>query len=130
MCLKSLYKTEFRGNTGYKILEKDNKGRYLTGIGSAKKVALNKHHYTRNSCNGYLSLEPANRGTYPSGFHIFIDLREAQQALRDLNNIKSRVLCHVRFREQVAYGEVYWRGGAHEPIGVVAKECKVLKEIS
>lgn len=136
MCLAVKYDRVFKGNTGWKLLRKRERG-YYTGICEAKCRKISDSEFTdMGGCiNSHFH---ASDGTpYPTGSHIFTKRLDAEKVRKLCFSPRSQhnlVLRKVAFKEQVAYGEVDWYSDACThgysqyltTTVVVAKKCRVL----
>jgi hypothetical protein len=126
MCLKVVYDKKFKGCTGYKVLCCQD-GKYYSGImcmGKRIRITMSKFAQADTT---QLSIDyNRDNGCYPGGFHIFTTLASAKQAFKDNWLDKTKVLCKVKFRKQVAYGTVPWSPSMLAVPTVVAQECRII----
>jgi len=127
MCLARRFKRSYDGNVGYKVVFKED-GHYRTGITPiGEEVRLFKRKFTKDTREEPLLLNNQSGKTYPAGFHIFTKLEGARKL-----RLNGKVICKVKFRQQVAFGSVrwsFWDDQWYTPT-VVARECRILSEVT
>jgi len=122
MCLSKSYDRPYPRRTGYKLLEL-KAGNLSTGSMYGMPITLSSS-YTKDVRKKRIFFA-GGEGSYQAGFHIFTRLRDARAIQKSYCPI--HVLCKVRFREQVAYGVVYWWEHGRNTNTVVARECQIVK---
>ena len=139
MCLAVKYRAKHQHGAcgmGWKILVRDAKGRYFTGICGAKRVKLNFDTYTDCGDQPHQFI-PLSGKRYIRAFHIFVNLEEARLIFNIdqkygvnkymLKHGEMLVLCEVLYKAEVAFGETHWKyNSGYYSQTAVARKCKLV----
>lgn len=129
MCLHRRYNKRFTGNKGWKLLRQSTiDGRYYTGLVCAKCIDITETKFAVADTTPLgIDYDGKTNGYYPGGFHIFTRMKDAMMVNAYKCTASDLVLCKVKFRKQVAYGEVNWSSEMPKFPTVVAQECRVIE---
>ena len=140
MCLAVQYHGKSLETFGYKVLLKDEDGRYFTGIARARQTEIPHDGWaeTPKELNPTAHVEYSDTH-YEQAFHICLNKQEALEILAyegRKDHLYPLVLCQVQFDDEVAWGETHWFWDDLRPREqsysrtVVARKCRVVQEVA